>query len=115
LPKARQVKVRHLHQINVDSFSSSIPSIEGYNHAAVFVDKCTGYRRIYGMKTKDQMINVVKRWYSDIADLRTKHRLVVVVRDNAGENKSQEVKEFFESKGIRNHFSTASEQLEWTS
>ena len=48
------------------------------------------------MKTKDQMINVVKRWYSDISYLRTKHRLVVVVRDNACENKSQEVKEFFE-------------------
>jgi hypothetical protein len=62
------------------------------------------------MKTKDQMINVVKRWYSDIADLRTKHRLEVVVSDNAGENKSQEVKEFFESKGIRNHFSTPREQ-----
>ena len=41
LPKARQVKVKPLHQINVDSFSSSIPSIEGYNHAVVFVDKCT--------------------------------------------------------------------------
>ncbi len=78
----------------VDSFSSSIPSIEGYNHAVVFVDKCTGYIWIYGMKTKDQMINVVRRWYSYIADLRTKHRLVVIVRDNAGENKSQEVKEF---------------------
>ena len=49
------------------------------------------------MKTKDQMINVVKRWYSYIADfkLRTKHRLVVVVRNNAGENKSLEVKELF--------------------
>jgi hypothetical protein len=59
------------------------------------------------MKTKDQMINVVKKWYSD---LRTMHRLVVVVSDNAGENRSQEIKEFFESKGIRNHFSTAREQ-----
>jgi hypothetical protein len=87
-PKARQVKVKPLYQINVDSFSSSIPPIEGYNHAVVFVDKCTGYRWIYGMKTKDQMINVVKRWYSDIADLRTKHRLVVKVRNNEGENKS---------------------------
>jgi hypothetical protein len=47
------------------------------------------------MKTKDQTNNVVKRWYIDIADLRAKHRLVVVVRDNAGENKSQEIKEFF--------------------
>jgi hypothetical protein len=42
-PKARQVKVKPLHQINFDSFSesSSIASIEGYNHAVVFVDKCT--------------------------------------------------------------------------
>jgi hypothetical protein len=101
LPKARQVKVKPLHQISVDSFSSSIPSIEGYNHAVVFVDKCTGYRWIYGIKTKDQMINVVKRWYSNIADLRTKHRLVVVVRNNAGENKSQEVKEFLSQQEFR--------------
>ncbi len=79
--KARQIKVKPLHQINVDSFSSSV---EGYNHAVVFVDKCTVYKWIYGMKTNDQMINVVKRWYSDIADLRTKHRLVVVVRDKTG-------------------------------
>jgi hypothetical protein len=106
-PKARQVKAKPLHQINVDSFSSSVASIEGYNHAVVFLDKCTGYRWIYGMKTKDQMINVVKRWYSDIADLRATH---IVVRDNAVENKSQEVKEFFESKGIRNHFSTPRQQ-----
>ena len=62
------------------------------------------------MKTKDEMISVVKRWYSDIADLRAKHKLVVFVRDNAGENKSKDIKEFFESVGVRNHFSTAHEQ-----
>jgi transposase InsO family protein len=62
------------------------------------------------MKTKDQIINVVKRLYIDIADLRAMDRLVVVVRDNASENKSQEIKEFFESKGIRNHFSAPREQ-----
>jgi hypothetical protein len=103
-PKSRQVKVKLLHQINVDS--SSIPPLRDITMLWYFIDKCTGYRRIYGTKTKDQMINVVKRWYSDIADLRTKHKLVVVFCDNVGENKSQEVKEFFESKGIRNHFST---------
>jgi hypothetical protein len=111
-PKARQVKVKPLHQMNVGSFSSSVASIEGYNHAVVFVDKCTGYRWIYGMKTKDQMINVVKRWNSDrdIADLRAKHRLMVVVCDNASENKSQEIKEHNGSNGIRNHFTTLREQ-----
>ncbi len=64
------------------------------------------------MKTKDQMINAVKKWYIDIADLQAMHRLVVLVRDNAGENKPQEIKEFFESKGILNHFNTPREQLQ---
>ena len=36
----------------------------------------------------------VKSVYSDIADLRQKHKLVVIVRDNAGENKSHEIIDF---------------------
>ncbi len=64
------------------------------------------------MKAKSDMLKVVKKWYSDsdIADLRQKHKLVVVMRDNAGENKSYEIIEFFESIGVKNYFSTASEQ-----
>ncbi len=54
--------------------------------------------------------HMVKRWYNDIAHLRAMHRLGAGVRDNAGENKSQEIKEFFESKGIQNYFSTPREQ-----
>jgi hypothetical protein len=42
--------------------------------------------------------------------LRQKHTLVVVMRDNAGENKSKEFMEYFDSVGVRNHFSTAHEQ-----
>ncbi len=38
------------------------------------------------------------------------HTLLVVIRDNAGENKSQESIDFFESMGIKNHYSTAHEQ-----
>ena len=68
------------HQINkplyqvhtMDSFSSSVKSIEGYNHAILFVDAATGYQWIYGMKTKDNAIKALKTWYSDIADLLTK-------------------------------------------
>ncbi len=51
----------------------------------VIIDFHTGYRWLYGMKTGDEMLQVVKRWYSDIADLRQKHTLVVAMRDNAGE------------------------------
>jgi hypothetical protein len=56
------------------------------------------------------MLKIVKRWFSDIADLRPKHKLVVVMRNNAGENKSQESINFFESVGLKNYFSTAHEQ-----
>ena len=61
-----------LKQINVDSFSSSVPSIEGYNHAAIFVDCNSGFRWIYGMKSKDDTLKITKKWYSDIAELRQK-------------------------------------------
>ena len=62
------------------------------------------------MKTRDKMLQVVKRWYGDIADSCQKDTLVVVMRDNAGENKSKEIMEFFHSVGVRNHFSTSHEQ-----
>jgi hypothetical protein len=41
-----------LKQINVHSFSSSVTSIEGYNHAAILVDCKLGFRWIYSMKIK---------------------------------------------------------------
>jgi hypothetical protein len=56
------------------------------------------------------MLNVVEKWYSDIADLGLKHKLTVVMRDNAGENKSQAIIDFFESVGVKNYFSTSHEQ-----
>jgi hypothetical protein len=62
-----------------------------------------------GMKTKDNMLKVIKKWNSDIADIRHKHDLVVVMRNNAGENKSHEIMEF-QSTGARNHFSSSYEQ-----
>jgi hypothetical protein len=101
LPKTKKVITKPPYQINMDSFSSSVKSIEGYFHSLVFVGAKTGYRWIYGLKTKDEALNVVKRWYSYIADLRAKHKLVVLMRDNAGEYKSEEIMQFLDSKGIR--------------
>ena len=57
------------------------------------------------------MLKAVKKWFSDIADLRQKHKLVIVMRDNAGEYKSQEIIDFFESVGVKNYFSTAHEAV----
>ncbi len=53
---------------------------------------------MYGLKTKDEVLKVVQKWYSDIAELREKHTIFVVMRDNSGENKSQKICDFFESK-----------------
>jgi hypothetical protein len=49
LPKAKMVISKPLHQIHMDSFSSSVESIEEYFHAYVFADAATGYRWIYGI------------------------------------------------------------------
>jgi hypothetical protein len=68
---------RPLKQVSIDSFSSSGLSMEGYFHVVVIVYCHTGYRWLYGMKTNDEMLLVVKWWYGYIADLRQKHALVV--------------------------------------
>ncbi len=69
-----------------------------------------GYRWIYGLKTKDEALNVVKRWYAFIADFRAKRKLVVLMRDNAYKYKSEEIMQFLDSKGVQKHFSTPKEQ-----
>ncbi len=43
---------------------------------------------------------------SEIADLRGKYQLLVVMRDFAGENMSHEIQEFFTDKGVKSYFST---------
>ena len=55
-PKAKRPINRPLYQVHMDSFSSSVKSIEGYKHAIVFVDAATEYRWLYGLKTKDDAI-----------------------------------------------------------
>ena len=105
-PKAKRPINKPLYQIHMDSFSSSVKSIEGYIHAIVFVDAATGYRWLYGMKTKDDAIKALRTWYAGIADLRNKHKLVVLMQDNASEYKYEDMMQFLESRGIRGHFRT---------
>ncbi len=96
----------------MDIFSSSLTLIEGRNYALIITDDCTGYRQLYGLKTKDDILKAVKKWYSDIAELRETHTLLVVMKDNAGENKSKEIVNFLESHGIKNHYSTPCHTLQ---
>jgi hypothetical protein len=109
-PELRTRADNPLKQVNIDSFSSSVESIERYSHEVVVVDCHSGYRWLYGMKTKDAMLKVIKKWYSYIADIRQKHNLLVVMRNNAGETKSHEMMDFIQSTDAQNHFSSAYEQ-----
>ena len=100
---------RPLGKVNFDLISSSITSVEGYNYAALFVDDHTGFRWLYGLKTKDEVKSAGQRWMAEIAELREQHPLLVVMRDNAGEKKSKELSDYFTSMGVENYYSTAYE------
>ena len=56
-----------------------------------------------------------QRWMAEIAELREKYPLLVVMRDNAGEVKSKELSEYFTSMGVENYYSTAYEpgKMDW--
>ncbi len=60
-----------------------VTSIEGENNAATFEDCDCGFRWIYSMKIKGDMLKKAKMWYSHIAKLRQKYQLFVFMRDNA--------------------------------
>jgi hypothetical protein len=79
----------------MDLYSSSITSIEGYNHAIVFTDSNSGMRWQYGMKTKDESLKMAKRWFAEIADVHINYPLIIFVRDNSRENKSKGLNHFF--------------------
>lgn len=46
---------------------------------------------MYGLKTKDEANSAVRKWISDILDIRDRHRFEVIIRDNAGELRSKDL------------------------
>jgi hypothetical protein len=65
LPKLKDRGTGPHYQVNMDSFSSSVTSIEGYKYAVVLADCNSGYR------CKSDMLRfIVKKVFCDIADLR---------------------------------------------
>ena len=45
----------------MDVYSSSVTSIEGYNHALIITDSCSENSWQYGMKTKDEVLVISER------------------------------------------------------
>ena len=109
-PGSLEPAMRPLARVNMDLYSSSVTSIEGYNHALVFTDSNSSFRWEYGMKTKNETFSVSKRWFAEIAEIRERYPLLMVMRDNSGENTSQELNDFFTDNGVKNYYSTPYEQ-----
>ena len=109
-PKSKEHAKRPLERVYMDIMSSSVTSIEGYDHALVITDDASMYRWVYGLKTKDEANTSVRRWIGDVVDIRDKHSLEILIRDNAGELKSKDLNDFIESLGLKNYFSVAYEQ-----
>ncbi len=77
-PGRKERSDKPLAKVYMDIFSSSVTLIEGHNYALIITDDCTRYRWLYGLKTKDDILKAVKKWYSDIAELRQTHTLLVL-------------------------------------
>ncbi len=55
---------RPLGNVNFDLIVSTLRSIEGYFYVVLYVDDhtgITGYKWLYGLKTKDEALNTAKR------------------------------------------------------
>ena len=85
-------------------------SIEGYRYAMILTDSFSGFIWVYGLKTKDQTLGALKKWYCDIAPIRANHKLITLMRDNAGENRSQDVEDFIQSIHVQSRYSAPYEQ-----
>ncbi len=73
VPGLAKRATRPLTKVNFDLIVSTISLIEGYLYGALFVDDHTGYKWLYGLKTKDEALNTAKIWIAEIADLRKIH------------------------------------------
>lgn len=109
-PKSKEHAKRPLERVYMDIMTSSVTSLEGYDYALVITDDASMYRWVYGLKTKDEANAMVRRWIADIADIRDRHRLEIIIRDNASELKSKDLTDHLESLGLKNYYSAAYEQ-----
>ena len=64
------------------------------------------------MKEKREANDAARKWTCEISQLRAQHVLQILIRDQAGELKSADLKEYIESLGVQNYFSVAYEQYQ---
>jgi hypothetical protein len=76
----------------------------------ILIDRKTRYRWVYGLKAKNEVFALLRRWWADTSTIRQKYPLLCLMRDNAGENKTPEIDAYFEDKGVAARYSTSLEQ-----
>jgi hypothetical protein len=96
--------------VNFDLIISTVTSVEGHNAAALFVVDHIGLKWLYSLKSKDEARGAAQRWMVEISELQEKYSLLVVMRDNARENKLKEISDYFTSMGVTNYYATEYEQ-----
>jgi hypothetical protein len=90
-PHRKERASRPLERVHLDLLSGGVlvTSLEGHNHAIVITDDATMFRWVYGLKTKDDANAMIRKWVSDISDIR-EHPIKIIIRDNAGEFRSKD-------------------------
>ena len=111
LPASRTTRANDpLAQVNWDLMMVNEVSIEGYRYAMILTDSFSGFIWVYGLKTKGQTLGALKKWHCDVAPIRAKHPLITLMRDNAGENRSQDIEDFIQSIHVQSRYSAPYEQ-----
>ena len=110
-PKSNPTRAdRPLQLVHFDIFGPcKHPSFAGHSNCVVLVDDHTRYTWVYTVKNKSDMIDILKKFYADIAIICSKHPLCCFRRDNAGEKFSAAVLKWMTDNGIKSSLSTPHE------
>jgi hypothetical protein len=72
-PGFKEPDSRPMALVHMDIYSSFVTSLEGYNHALIITDSCSEHRLQNGMKTKDEVLGMSKRWIAETAGIEKDH------------------------------------------
>nr|GFD39565.1 putative ribonuclease H-like domain-containing protein [Tanacetum cinerariifolium] len=99
-PKPVSNSKQQLHLLHMDLCGPMrVASINGKRYVLVIVDEYSRYTWVYFLKTKDEMLEVIKNFLKKIS-VRLKAPVIIVRTNNETEFKSHALKEYFDSVGI---------------
>ena len=83
----------------------NVESPSGTRYFLLFKDDCTGYRTIYFLRHKSEVLSKLKE-YEALVERQTNNRIKILRTDNGKEYVSNEFQEFLKTKGIIHERST---------